>query len=349
VSYEYERIATPASGLRLFLNENTAGCSPAVIKALGGVTREQVAFYPDYDEATAACAARLGVTADRVLLTNGLDEGILLLSMLALKGSAQATPLETIIVVPAFDMYAAYTDAAGGRVVEIAAGADFVFPTDRVIAAITDRTRLVWLTNPNNPTGQIIPAESILRIASAASRALVVVDEAYADFSGESMLHGDSLNRLPNLVVGRTFAKAYGLAALRVGALVAAPATLAPIRRIAPPYNLNVCAAVALPAACADTAYFDWYLDQVRLSKQLLYETFDRLFIPHWKSAANFVLARFGDDTQKVVHGLAARGVLVRDRSKEPACLGCVRITAGVVEHTRACTSALEEVLCGAA
>lgn len=349
MSYEYERVATPAAGLRLFLNENTAGCSPAVMQALATVTREQVAFYPDYDEAIAACAARLGVASDRIVLTNGLDEGILVLSMAALRGSPIESPFETIIVVPAFDMYAVYADAAGGRVIQVPAGQDFTFPLDRVVAAINERTRLVWLTNPNNPSGQIIPRDAILRIATAAPEALVVVDEAYADFSGESMLDGDYVDRVPNLVVGRTFAKAYGLAGLRAGALVASAATLATIRRIVPPYSLNVCAAVALPAACADTAYHRWYLDQVRQSKSLLYDAFERLSVPHWRSAANFVLARFGGDTPRVVHGLAARGIFVRDRSKEPSCAGCVRITAGVVEHTRAAIAALEEVLCGAA
>src|SRR5687768_14866768 len=119
MSYEYERVATPASGLRLHLNENTAGCSPRVIDVLRGLTREQAAFYPDYDGAIAAVASRLNVAADQVLLTNGLDEGILAVSVAALRGSAADDPFEAVVVVPAFDMYAACADAAGGRVVGI--------------------------------------------------------------------------------------------------------------------------------------------------------------------------------------------------------------------------------------
>jgi histidinol-phosphate aminotransferase len=349
VSYTYEKVETPAAGLRLHLNENTEGCSPAVIAVLQTLTRQQAAFYPDYDAATAACAARLGVPIDRIVLTNGLDEGILAASLAALRDGSPQCPCEAIIIVPAFDMYAAYAEVAGGRVIEVPAGADFAFPLGDVLNAIGERTRLIWLTNPNNPSGQVIPREAILTIAARAPQALVVVDEAYADFSGDTLLDGDYLDRFPNLIVGRTFAKAYGLAALRAGALVAGAATLAPMRRIVPPYSLNVCAALALPAALNDTAYFNWYLDQVRQSKALLYDTFDRLGVHFWKSAANFVLARFGDDTPRVVQGLAARQIFVRDKSADPACAGCIRITAGVVAHTSLAIAALEEVLCGAA
>ncbi|OFW04818.1 MAG: hypothetical protein A3H96_10420 [Acidobacteria bacterium RIFCSPLOWO2_02_FULL_67_36] len=346
MSYEYERVVTPSSGLRLHLNENTAGCSPAVIAALRGLTRQQAAFYPDYDEATDAAAARLGVTADRLLLTNGLDEGILATAVAAHRGSADS---EAIVVLPAFDMYAACSDAAGGQVVEVPPPADLSFPLDRVLAAIGPRTRLVWLTTPNNPTGHSIPRDEIVRIASAAPQAIVFVDEAYADFAPATLLSDPVLDTLPNIVVGRTFAKAYGLAALRAGALVANPATLALLRRIVPPYSVNVCAALALPAACADTAYYEWYLGQVARSKALIYATLDRLGVGHWKSDANFVLARFRGDTARIVSALAARGMFVRDRSGDTGCAGCIRMTAGVFDDTRALAAALEEVLCGEA
>jgi histidinol-phosphate aminotransferase len=344
VSYEYEKVLTPASGLRLHLNENTAGCSPAVIAALHALTRQEIAAYPDYDAAVSACAARLRVAADSLLLTNGLDEGIFLAALAVLRGSS-AAPCEAIVVVPAFDMYAACTDAVGGRVVEVPLGRGFEFPLEGVLAAIGDRTRLVWLTNPNNPTGQIVPRAAIQRIAAAVPDALVFVDEAYADFCGETLLEDDALDGLPNVVVGRTFAKAYGLAGLRVGALVGLPNTLAAMRRAIPPYSLNVCAAAALPAALGDTTYFDWYVEQVSQSRSMLYGFLERRGISHWKSAANFVLARFDGDSGRVAAGLATRGVHVRDRSTDPGCAGCLRMTAGVADHTKALVAALEEIL----
>jgi histidinol-phosphate aminotransferase len=349
VSYEYERVVTPASGRRLHLNENTAGCSPAVIAALQSLTRQDAAFYPGYDAAIDATAAHLGVSADRVLLTNGLDEGILAVSIAALRGFATEAPAEAIVVLPAFDMYAACTDAAGGRVVQVAPEPDLSFPAARVLAAITGRTRLVWLTTPNNPTGQIIRRDVIVSIAEAAPRALVFVDEAYADFSGITLIGDTILDHLPNLVVGRTFAKAHGLAALRAGALVASPATLAPLRRVVLPYSINVCTAVALPAAFADRSYVEWYLSEVQESKFLLYDALEALRVPYWRSEANFVLARFPGDTKQLAGRLADRGVFVRDRSGDAGCAGCLRMTTGIVDDTRALIAALEEALCDGA
>ena len=342
MSYEYERIATPKAGLRLHLNENTAGCSPKVIAALQGLTRRQAAEYPDYDDAVSATSQRLRVSPDELLLTNGLDEGLLAISIVTLRSNNSP---EAIVVVPAFDMYAACAESAGGRVVEVPLNTDFSFPLGAVQRAVTPDTRLIFLTSPNNPTGLCIPRDDVLEVARAAPDALVLVDEAYADFAGESLLDDPVARGIPNLVIGRTFAKAYGLAGLRAGALIGSPATLALIRRVVPPYSLNICATVALVAGLEDLDYYNWYLGEVRASKALLYEALDRRRIEYWPSAANFVLARFGDRASEVVEALKARDVFVRDKSRDPACPGCLRITTGVVEHTRTLVDALEEIL----
>jgi histidinol-phosphate aminotransferase len=345
VSYEYERVATPASGLRLHLNENTAGCSPAVVDAIANLSRVDLAAYPDYDDAIAATAARLQVEPDALLLTNGLDEGILAAAMVALRGCSPTTPLEAIVVVPAFDMYASCTDAVGGTVIEVALGREFEFPLRDVVASITERTRLIWLTNPNNPTGQSIPRDAIVEIARSAPRALTFVDEAYVDFGGTSLIGDSVLDELPQLVVGRTFAKAYGLAGLRAGAVVGAPDTIRSLRRVVPPYSVNACVAAALPAAFGDASFYEWYVGQVAQSRAILYEELTRLGVTHWESDANFVLARFPGRAAAIVAALSARGVHVRDRSHDRGCADCLRMTAGVVEHTRELIAALEEVL----
>ncbi|MGH9374162.1 MAG: aminotransferase class I/II-fold pyridoxal phosphate-dependent enzyme, partial [Vicinamibacterales bacterium] len=173
-------------------------------------------------------------------------------------------------------------------------------------------------------------------------------DEAYADFSGETMMEAAASGLIPNLIVGRTFAKAYGLAGLRVGALVGTAERLAPMRRAVLPYTLNAFAAAALPAAFADTAYYDWYIAEVRESKALVYSVLSANGVRFWPSDGNFVLACFGDDLARVIARLAERGIIVRDRSKDPGCFGCARITTGVLEHTRRLVAALGEVLCGA-
>lgn len=347
MSHEYQRPA--GGGLRLHLNENTAGCSPRVIEAVRALTREHAALYPDYETVTAACAARFGTETGHVLVTNGLDEGILLAAVVALRGGAAADPYEAIVVQPAFDMYAACADGAGGRIVDVAPRADFRFPLDRVLEAISPKTRVIYLTSPNNPTGVSIPNEAVVAVAQAAPGALVLLDEAYADFSGTSMMAEAAAGAPPNLVVGRTFAKAYGLAGLRAGALVGTPQALAPMRRIAPPYTLNVAAAAALPVALADDEYYHWYLTEVRESKELLYAVLERHGVPFWPSDGNFVLARFGDRVATVIARIAERGIAIRDRSGDPGCEGCARMTAGVVEHTRRLVTAIEEVLCDVA
>jgi len=348
MSYQYEVVVRPTSGLRLHLNENTAGCSPKVLDALRSLTREDVAFYPTYEAALAACSIRLGVEPDRLILTNGLDEGILAAAAAALRMRSDEQP-EAIVVVPAFDMYASTSDGVGARVVEVPLGADFLFPVEDILSAITSRTRLLFLTSPNNPTGLLIPKRDILRIAKRAPHVLVFVDEAYADFAGVTLVGDAEAEAVPNLIIGRTFAKAYGLAGLRAGVVTGAAAALAPLRRIVPPFSLNSYAAVALCAGLADTTYYEWYLEQVRTSKGLLYAALGKLGVPFWPSEANFVLARIGKEAARVVAGLESRGIYVRDKSRDPACPGCIRITTGVVEHTEACITALEEVLCGGA
>jgi histidinol-phosphate aminotransferase len=348
MSYTYEVVARPTSGLRLHLNENTGGCSPAVLNAIRSVTRQDVAYYPTYDDAVAACGARFGLTPDRFVLTNGLDEGILVTVITALRDRSVEHP-EAIVVVPAFDMYASTSDGVGATVVQVPLGPDFEVRVDDVLKAVTPRTRLLFLTSPNNPTGLMIPRADILRIAAAAPHVLVFLDEAYADFAGVSLVNDAEATALKNLLVGRTFAKAYGIAGLRAGLVSGHPDTIARLARVVPPFSINACAAAAVRAGLADREYYEWYLGQVRESKALLYDALRRWELPFWESAANFVLVRAGDRARAIVEGLAARGIHVRDRSNDPASPGCIRITTGVVEHTTACIRALEEVLCGAA
>ena len=348
MTHEYRRPSTADAALRLHLNENTAGCSPRVLAALQSVTREQAAFYPDYDAATAACAARLGVAAAETVLTNGLDEGILAVAMSALRDGRPRGAVEAVIPEPAFDMYATCADAVGATLAHVGPTPDLTFPLDDVLAAINPRTAVVFLTTPNNPTGVPVQRDAILAVAERARHAMVLVDEAYADFSRTTFIGDPALASLPNVLVGRTFAKAYGLAGLRAGALVGHPSVIDPIRRLLPPYSVNAYAVAALDAAFADREYYDWYLRQVDESRALLTDALARLGVKFWPTAANFVLAYFGERAPAVLSGLAARGITVRDRSHDPGCQGCIRITAGVVPHTRACVSALEEVLCAA-
>jgi histidinol-phosphate aminotransferase len=332
---------SPGPGLRLHLNENTGGCSPRVVDAIRALTAEQLAAYPDYRAAVLACARHLDVDPEWVLLTNGLDEGLLLLAVARL-GPDKTSGAEAVVPVPAFDPYFAAINAVGATAIRVPPLAGFAFPLDAVLRAISARTTLIYLNTPNNPTGQEISREALRAIVEAAPQAQVLIDEAYVEFAGRSFI--DELPRHRNAVVGRTFSKAYGLAGMRIGCLVAHPDTLAPIRAVTPVLNLNVVAVTAMQAALEDTMFLPRYAAQVKESRERLYSACRRLGLEYWESSANFVLVRVGDRVADVMQALDARGVHVRDRSRDPHTPGCVRITAGIVAHTDAAVSALEAI-----
>jgi histidinol-phosphate aminotransferase len=181
------------------------------------------------------------------------------------------------------------------------------------------------------------------RIAQAAPRAIVLVDEAYIEFGGESFL--PELPAHPNVLIGRTFSKAYGLAGMRVGIVIGQPPALDPVRMVTLPFNINGVASAATLAALADEAFLPAYAAQVDESRRRIYAACDRLGLTYWRSAANFVLVRVGAAVTPFVQAMAARHVHVRDRSNDPATPGCVRITAGVLEHTDRAIEALESVV----
>jgi histidinol-phosphate aminotransferase len=344
---KYRKPAEMYDGLRLHQNENTGGCSPRVLEALASLRPDQICYYPPYEATTRVVAAYLGVDPDRLSLVNGLDEGIMSAAVGYLRPSAAGGVPEAIIPEPAFEIFAFDTEVVGGRPVRIAPNADFSFPLDRVLEAITPGTRVVFLTSPNNPTGVLMPKEAIRTIARRVpAGAIVFVDEAYAEFSGETFI--PELPQFPNVVVGRTFSKAFGLAGIRIGAITGAPETLEPIRLAVPVYSVNVAALAAVEAALADREYVADYLRQVEESKRLLYAACDRLGLRYWPSAANFVLVHAGAQVTALVDGAQQRGIYLRDRSTEPGCSGCLRISTGIVAHTRRCIEVLEEVLCAA-
>jgi histidinol-phosphate aminotransferase len=331
----------------LHQNENTGGCSPRVLEALARLRADEIGFYPPYAGAIDAVARYLGVAADTVTLVNGLDEGIMAVAVACLRAEIGGPALEAIVPEPAFEIFRFDIAVAGGTLVPVGPHPDFSFALDEVLAAITPNTRVVFLTNPNNPTGVGMPLEAIRAIAHAVPPgAIVFVDEAYAEFAGTTFV--PELERFPNVIVGRTFSKAFGLAGLRIGCLVGAPATLDPIRRAVPVYSVNIAAVAAIQAALQDLDHLNGYLREVAESKRLLYDACDRLGIKYWKSLSNFVLVCAGDRTDAIVKGAFAKRIYLRDRSTEPGCAGCLRMATGIVDHTRRAIAVMEEVLCAA-
>lgn len=336
---QYQPPLGDRSGLRLDFNENTGGCSPRVMERLRELRPEQMACYPERQPVEREVAAFLGLQAEQVLLTNGVDEAIHLVCEAYLEPEDDA-----LIVVPTFAMYQICAAATGARIISIPADHDFRFPTSKVMAYTpAPKTRLIAIANPNNPTGAVASADDLLLIARSAPQAAVLVDEAYFEFYGESLL--ECVGQVPNLFVARTFSKAYGMASLRVGVLAGAAEQIQSLRRACSPYNVNGVALACLPAALADQEYVRQYVAEVQWSRNRLEEEFRSLGISFWPSQANFVLARIGPSHADFVRGMRARGVLVRERSSDFGCDGCVRITAGWKEHTERLLGALHETL----
>jgi histidinol-phosphate aminotransferase len=321
-------------GLRLDFNENTVGCSLRVLERLRQLRPEQLASYPEREPVEAKVAELLGIAAGELLLTNGVDEAIHLLCQTYLEPGDEA-----LIVVPTYSMYRIYMMAAGAQVISIPAGKDFVFPVDDLCRQITTRTRLIAIANPNNPTGSVAALEDLQRIARSVPDTAVLVDEAYFEFYGQSMLA--TRNQFSNLFVARTFSKAYGMAGLRVGMLVGEEEQMRALRRVSSPYNVNAVALACLPEALGDQENIQQYVCDVRESRARLEQVLAANGIQFWPSQANFVLVRVGAATS-FVENMRRRGILVRDRSGDHGCEGCVRITLGPREHTDRLLAALQ-------
>ena len=325
-------------GLRLDFNENTAGCSPRVLERLRELTPEEIGCYPERESVEAVIAGHLGIASGELLLTNGVDEAIHLLCETFLEPGDEA-----LIAVPTFAMYEISAAATGARVIAVPAGEAFRFPASELLARINPYTRLIAVANPNNPTGAVAEADDLLKIARLAPEAAVLVDEAYFEFYGKTLLA--QWRESPNLFVARTFSKAYGMAGLRIGLLAGNAAHIALVRRVSSPYNVNGVALACLPAALADADYVQQYVRQVCHGREELQREFGRWSIPYWPSQANFVLAQFGSLKSEFIQSMRFHGILVRDRSRDHGCEGCVRITVGTTEQTARLLTALRETL----
>src|SRR6185437_13349698 len=173
--------------------------------------------------------------------------------------------------------------------------------------------------------------------------AVVQVDEAYFHFYGATVM--DLIDTLPNLVVARTFSKAYGLAGLRLGVLAGPIELMRWIRRVLSPYSVNSLALACLPPALEDMAYLDWYVGEVLAARAEFEAALDALGVRRWPSHANFVLVEIGAQHREFVRLMSAGGVLVRDRSSDPGCDGCVRITIGTQQQMREAIAVLNSTM----
>jgi histidinol-phosphate aminotransferase len=328
-------LSSPTIDLRLDMNESTTGCSPRVLARLNSMDAETLALYPRREPGERLVADFLDVAAEQVLLTNGADEGIDLVCRAYLEPGR-----EFIVVTPAFAMYEVFAQAEDAKVVRVPCGPEFSFPTQQVIDAVTPQTRVIVICNPNNPTGVAASRSDILRVIDAAPESAILLDEAYFEFYGQTLM--DQIGKLPNLFIARTFSKAYGLAGLRLGVLAGDREQISVLRRMVSPFNVNAFAMECLAEALADREFVSAYVAQVRAGREWLQKELEQLQFKCWPSQANFVLCRFGETKKAILEALRARGIALRDR---PDCEGCVRITVGKPHEMERLIAELKQVL----
>lgn len=331
----------PERNLLLDFNESVIPPGPEVARALRGfIEQNRLQVYPDYRGFGKKLAAFHGLAPDRLILTNGSDQGIDIVMRALLEAGD-----EVILPQPTFAMYPQVAGTLDVRVVSPPFGPALEYPLEAVRAAIGPRTRLLVVVNPNNPTGTLLPLAELEGLLRAHPDLAVLVDEAYAEFTGVSAL--GLVDRYANLAVLRTFSKAYAMPSLRLGFVAADPAFVAELLKIRGPYDVNMMAVVAGEAQIDHPQRWRAYVREVMEEAKPRVEAFFReRGVTYFPGAANFVLVR-PDDLAGAVGALRERGILVRPQ--KGAIADCFRLSIGRTADMERFMAAYDDYLDGRA
>jgi len=322
--------------IKLDANENPYGCSPRVNQALA--TYPYLNTYPDSEQTVLRKLLQeyTGVSVEHIVASNGSDQLIdLVLRLFVGHGD------EVINCIPTFDMFRFCTEMYGGTLVEVLRDENFAVNVNAVKGAISKKTKMILLANPNNPTGTITPQEAILEILETGLP--VLVDEAYYEFSGETVV--SLISQYKNLMVLRTFSKWAGLAGLRIGYGIFPPEIAHYLLTIKLPYSVNVAASVAAQASLRDIDYLLGRVKAIVTERERLFSELEKLkFLNPFPSRANFILcAVLSDNAVEIQQELQNKGIQVRYFDK-PLLRDCIRFSVGRPEHTDALLKALQEI-----
>ncbi|MFD1955720.1 histidinol-phosphate transaminase [Paenibacillus thailandensis] len=327
--------------IKLASNENPFGCSErakaAIMEQLG-----QSNIYPDGASAELAeeLASRLGVQRNQLVFGTGSSDIILMICRAFL-----AAGDETVMADETFSQYKHNAEIENARIIEVPLS-DGKHDLDGMLAQITDRTKIVWICNPNNPTGTIVSREELAAFLDRVpAHVLVVLDEAYFEFAVDPDYPNgiELLEQYGNLVVLRTFSKAYGLAAFRIGYGVGRPEVIRYINQVREPFNTSRAAQAAAKAALQDPAFVDYCRSENRKGVEYLYEQFERLCLAYFPTQSNFVLVDAGLSSLSVFDALLRKGVIVRAGWRHYPTY--IRVSVGTDEQNRKFVAALEDVL----
>src|SRR5579863_501556 len=324
--------------LRLDMNESLAGCSPRVRAALRSLDSAALSMYPEKGIAASRIAPFFGVRADELVLTGGIDDALRLIADVFLERGRSV-----LLVEPTFPMYRFYAEQRKARLRTLRCDEQMQFPLRDVLRALHDAPAVFFLANPNNPTGTLLGKNALAQIVNAATRTLVVIDEAYFEFSGVTALPW--IRHRKNLAVTRTFSKASGLAGLRIGCLFAYRDIATILRRAQAPFPLGVASLVAAQAALRDPQFVRRAVGQILRGRKILEAGLRGFGVKIFPSAANFVLADFGARGPEIVAALARREILIRDQSCSAGRVGSARITAGTPAEMRRFLRELAQVI----
>jgi histidinol-phosphate aminotransferase len=292
-------------------------------------------MYPEYQASTERLARYFRVRPQELLLANGGDDALRVFF------DTFVDPRSSILICePTFPMYRYYAEIYGARITVTRYMNEMQFPLEAVLAALRKKPRVLFIANPNNPTGTLLQPDAIRKILNAATRTAVVIDEAYAEFSGVTVVPW--IRKYPQLFVARTFSKAAGLAALRLGAVIAREDSLSLVRRAMPPFPVNLAALVAAEAAVDDGVTRLRYVRQTQLLLVWFATELERIGVKIFPSAGNFLLANFGAPGPALFRKLERQGILVRDRSKDLGP-GFVRISIGTRPEMRRLLQAIRK------
>ncbi len=319
------------NSFKLDWNESTIDPSPRVNEAIAAYLSggRGLNWYPRLGSAELieALVDYTGVSHDHLLATNGSDDALHLICATYLDRDD-----EVVIPVPTYNHFMVFAQSRGARVVTTRGQTAFDPNVEGIEAIMTEKTRLLYLVSPNNPTGVVYGPDVVERLCRAYPQTLIVLDEAYFEFSQISGI--ELVEKFPNLLVTRTFSKSFGLAGLRVGYLAAAPQLVQGLRRIYNPKSVNTLGQVGAVAALKDLGYLNAFLEEVNASKEILRRFFAEREVEANITPANFVVIR-RPDIQKTLGQLEERDVYVRDRSSYPGLEGCLRMTVGTTSQTR--------------
>lgn len=325
-------------GLLLNFNERTTPFGNCVVNALQKLTDEnKMQIYPEYGQIEKTIAKYVGVKPENIMLTNGSDQGIDIIFRSFTKVGDRV-----IIPSPSFAMFYQCAEMAGNKILmpRYDENKKTSFPLEAVLNLISRKPKLIVICNPNNPTGTLITTDKIEKILLKAKNSIVYVDEAYYEFSGITAT--SLLSKYKNLVITRTFSKAFGLAALRIGYIIANPKIILEMKKIRGPYDINMPAIYGAAAVLKNQYKLKIYVKEImQKSKPMLEKFFTANNITYYSSGANFILFR-PNNPQMVFDKLKKKGIIVRPRKLTTDML---RVTIGTIKQTKQFINAYKKLL----